>query len=997
MATESPIRISESSRTWASLKGTSTSGYGSSSANIGGIDELGLLLKSQTFQGSGRPLVPSRSGSAPPSMEGSIAAAKNIIANQHFDSNASLASINSFIDSHVSGENVDADPAYIAYLSSVKMNPRLTSTQIPSNNKRLVRKIGTAGFDRRLTSSNDSSRGSLLMPHVKLPTHREEIEDDRLPQLTPSNRPDRSTSLSCPSEVPSQLDCVSRMTQEDITHGKSPVHSQDPPLSLESVEEVDTQDGDFFTPILSADDMQKSTYPDPASSVSSSSSLPSTRSTSSKLDVHSRLSNTVDSRLGDHNSSSSVTHTVPASIDSNMNSSSSSCPNPNPQHSRQRNMVQKQISHEQRYTFEVQNSQSEISPQGFNPPYIGSDHFFHGPSNYSVAEVHPLAQSSGIGPPLYATAAAEHMNSSTLLYQNLHPSSYFSPQYTLGAYTFQSEGLSPYIAGYVPPAVVPVAFDAGARPHFSPQTSSFGGITSHGINLQHFNSYYGHFGYPTQPSLTDSRHIQYFQRPFGDAYGPGQFDHLPPRPAAIGNLLTAVDSTKGSELSAFSADQNLWNQESTGHVYLNPGRTVIPYYVGSPRDTGHLQFPSTAVASPVFPGSPVGGTNYFSGANQLRFSPHLARSSGMTSGWPGHRGPDGTKSMSFLEELKSGKGRKLELPDIVGHIIEFSGDQHGSRFIQQKLENCSLEEKESVFKEVLPYTSKLMTDVFGNYVIQKFFEYGSLEQRKQLAGQLAGQILTLSLQMYGCRVIQKALDVIEQEQKIKLVHELDGHVIRCVRDQNGNHVIQKCIETMPTHQIDFIISSFRGQVAKLSTHPYGCRVIQRVLEHCADDLQSQFIVDEILESVCSLAQDQYGNYVTQHVLERGKPPERHLIITKLSGNIVQLSQHKFASNVVEKCLEYGDSNTLDIIIGEIIGQGDGIDNLLTMVKDQYANYVIQRIIQTCSGDQREMLLGRIRTHLNSLKKYTYGKHIVARFEQLYGEEPKDHDPDTFTK
>ena len=57
----------------------------------------------------------------------------------------------------------------------------------------------------------------------------------------------------------------------------------------------------------------------------------------------------------------------------------------------------------------------------------------------------------------------------------------------------------------------------------------------------------------------------------------------------------------------------------------------------------------------------------------------------------------------------------------------------------------------------------------------------------------------------------------------------------------------------------------------------------------------------------------------------------------------------------------------------------------TMVKDQYANYVIQKIIQNCSGDQREMLLGRIKIHLNSLKKYTYGKHIVARFEQLYGE------------
>jgi len=48
-----------------------------------------------------------------------------------------------------------------------------------------------------------------------------------------------------------------------------------------------------------------------------------------------------------------------------------------------------------------------------------------------------------------------------------------------------------------------------------------------------------------------------------------------------------------------------------------------------------------------------------------------------------------------------------------------SVDQHGSRFIQQKLESCSVEDKASVFKEVLPHASKLMTDVFGNYVIQK--------------------------------------------------------------------------------------------------------------------------------------------------------------------------------------------------------------------------------------------------------------------------------------
>jgi pumilio RNA-binding family len=53
------------------------------------------------------------------------------------------------------------------------------------------------------------------------------------------------------------------------------------------------------------------------------------------------------------------------------------------------------------------------------------------------------------------------------------------------------------------------------------------------------------------------------------------------------------------------------------------------------------------------------------------------------------------------------------------YILDLSADQHGSRFIQQKLENCTAEEKASVFTEVLPHAASLMTDVFGNYVIQK--------------------------------------------------------------------------------------------------------------------------------------------------------------------------------------------------------------------------------------------------------------------------------------
>lgn len=52
------------------------------------------------------------------------------------------------------------------------------------------------------------------------------------------------------------------------------------------------------------------------------------------------------------------------------------------------------------------------------------------------------------------------------------------------------------------------------------------------------------------------------------------------------------------------------------------------------------------------------------------------------------------------------------------------------------------------------------------------------------------------------------------------------------------------------------------------------------------------------------------------------------------------------------------------------------------MKDQFANYVVQKVLETCSDQQRELILSRIKVHLNALKKYTYGKHIVARVEKL---------------
>lgn len=317
-------------------------------------------------------------------------------------------------------------------------------------------------------------------------------------------------------------------------------------------------------------------------------------------------------------------------------------------------------------------------------------------------------------------------------------------------------------------------------------------------------------------------------------------------------------------------------------------------------------------------------------------------------------------------------------------MVEFSGDQHGSRFIQQKLETASPAEKEQVFQEILPRALALMIDVFGNYVIQKFFEYGAPSQRQQLGQLLIGNVLSLSLQIYGCRVIQKALEVIDIEQKAAIVRELGDHVMKCVRDQNGNHVIQKCIECVPPHLIQFIVDSFSGKVFDLSTHPYGCRVIQRILEHCTDshaDTQHMSILNELLEYALGLVQDQYGNYVIQHVLVNGAKKHKAVVIQKLRNHFAKLSQHKFASNVVEKCVQYADDQNRLIIIDELIGPLQDSTHLVTIMKDQFANYVVQKILDYVDAPRREEIMTRIRPLLPVLRKYPYAKHIVARVEK----------------
>ncbi|KAI0429196.1 ARM repeat-containing protein [Xylaria sp. FL1042] len=339
------------------------------------------------------------------------------------------------------------------------------------------------------------------------------------------------------------------------------------------------------------------------------------------------------------------------------------------------------------------------------------------------------------------------------------------------------------------------------------------------------------------------------------------------------------------------------------------------------------------------------------------------------------REPAPSPRSQLLEEFRahSKANRRYELREIYGHIVEFSGDQHGSRFIQDKLVVANSEEKDRVFSEIEPNAVQLMKDVFGNYVIQKFLEHGALFQKRVLAMQMMGKLTELSNQMYSCRVVQKALDHILVEEQRAMIDELRPTIVTVAKDQNGNHVVQKIIQMHPQHCIPFIMEAFRGQIEQLASHGYACRVIQRILEHGTPDERKRLMAD-IHTCAGRLLTDQYGNYVIQHIISHGEPEDRSIIIQQVVERAFILSKHKYASNVVEKCIEFGTVEERNAIYAKLTATNvDGTNPLQHLMKDQFGNYVIQKMVEWLEGPEKLAFVSEVKAYIPILRKQGAGR------------------------
>ncbi|KAI5238849.1 ARM repeat-containing protein [Aureobasidium subglaciale] len=318
----------------------------------------------------------------------------------------------------------------------------------------------------------------------------------------------------------------------------------------------------------------------------------------------------------------------------------------------------------------------------------------------------------------------------------------------------------------------------------------------------------------------------------------------------------------------------------------------------------------------------------------------------------------------------------FKLPELVGEIYSLCKDQHGCRYLQKKLEEGDGENIRLIFEETNPHMIELMTDPFGNYLCQKLLEFANDDQRTVLIRAAAPSMVKIALNQHGTRALQKMIEFITTPEQIEIITEaLKYEVVPLIQDLNGNHVIQKCLNHLSPEDAQFIFDAVGTSCVIVGTHRHGCCVLQRCIDHATGHQKGQ-LIQYITMNAYTLVQDPFGNYVVQYILDLGEPAFSQPLAKSFLGHVAGLSRQKFSSNVIEKSIRTGDEITRRALIDEIMNPVE----LERLLRDSYANYVVQTAMDYADPEVKARLIDNIRPILPSIRHTPYGRRISGKIQ-----------------
>ncbi|KAG8526279.1 uncharacterized protein KY384_000272 [Bacidia gigantensis] len=469
--------------------------------------------------------------------------------------------------------------------------------------------------------------------------------------------------------------------------------------------------------------------------------------------------------------------------------------------------------------------------------------------------------------------------------------------------------------------------------------------------------------------------------------------------ASLGRIPTHAQTMGNRQSREISANSNDAIREDSINPY-QPSKAVTnaPVTVSSP--VASLPSPSNSIGNQVaFPNQPLyagyGMQLMNMGINPMMASPlafqNQIQAFQQQNGFLPYtnyaqqaRFQDGQSRMTTQRRMPQGDDQSrflgVKLESLRGEILGLCKDQHGCRYLQKKLEERSPENVHIIFLETYQHVVDLMTDPFGNYLCQKLLEFANDEQRTMLVNNAAPEMVKIAFNSHGTRALQKMIEFISTPEQIQtIINALDHEVVEMIQDLNGNHVIQKCLNHLSSIDAQFIFDAVGINCVAVGTHRHGCCVLQRCIDH-ASGTQKAHLISQITEHAFHLVQDPFGNYVLQYIIDLQEPCFTNPLCHIFRGQIPQLSKQKFSSNVIEKCLRGADTSVTRLLIDEMLNSNE----LEKMLRDSYANYVVQTAMDYADVETKTRLIEAVRPILPMVRHTPHGRRIQSKIMQLDG-------------
>lgn len=297
---------------------------------------------------------------------------------------------------------------------------------------------------------------------------------------------------------------------------------------------------------------------------------------------------------------------------------------------------------------------------------------------------------------------------------------------------------------------------------------------------------------------------------------------------------------------------------------------------------------------------------------------------------------------------------------IKGKLISIISSSKGSKIFQKYLKTTHYKLLHLLFLEIFNFLPSLLKDAYANYFCTKLFSYLTELDKIEFIKRIQKSFVQLCTDKIGTYPIQTMIEQIRLPSIKNLISQIiKKHVKNLSYDHFGSHVLEKILIYFEEEYIKFIYDFIITNFIDLATNNNGICIIKKILTFTHKKKLHQKIKNIVKENTLQLILHPYANFVIEIIVNCWTDYQE--IISAYDKKYFILSLDKYASNVVERCIEKNEK-----ILNNFVDEIMQTEKIYEVMKSNYGNYVIQKALKLAKGEYKKKLLFSAAKDVNKL-------------------------------